>query len=78
MPFADLLKQLRTGKGLSQSQLAAISNVPVGTIRDYEQGKREPLLSNAQKLSRALGVSMDAFTEAESTPRARTRRGKRK
>jgi hypothetical protein len=30
-------------------------------IRDHEQGKRDPLLSNAQKLAKALRVSLDVF-----------------
>jgi transcriptional regulator with XRE-family HTH domain len=77
MTFAEKLKELRQGKGLSQAGLAAASGVPVGTIRDYEQGKREPLLSNAQRLARGLGVSVAAFNGPEAEP-ARKSRSKRK
>jgi transcriptional regulator with XRE-family HTH domain len=61
MTFADKLKELRQAKGLTQTALADASGIPVGTIRDYEQGKRDPLLSNAQRLARALGASLDVF-----------------
>lgn len=82
MTFAEKLKALRAEAGLSQTGLATASGIPVGTIRDYEQGKREPLLSNAQKLARALGVSLDVFPpqppaalRAEPTrPRGRRRK----
>jgi transcriptional regulator with XRE-family HTH domain len=49
--------------GLSQSQLAAASGVPVGTIRDYEQNRREPSLETAATLARTVGQPLDAFVE---------------
>jgi transcriptional regulator with XRE-family HTH domain len=61
MTFGEKLKELRAGRGLTQERLADAAGVPVGTIRDYEQGKRDPLLSNAQRLAGALGVSLDVF-----------------
>jgi putative transcriptional regulator len=59
MGFGKKLKELRKAKRMTQDALAAASNIPVGTIRDYEQGRRDPLLPTAQKLAGALGVSMD-------------------
>jgi transcriptional regulator with XRE-family HTH domain len=61
--FARKLKDLRKAKGLTQVALAKASGMPVSTIRDYEQGKREPLFSNAHKIARGLGVSMDALAD---------------
>jgi transcriptional regulator with XRE-family HTH domain len=61
MTFGQKLKELREQRGMTQASFAQTSKVPIGTIRDYEQDKREPLLSNAQKLARALGVSLDVF-----------------
>src|SRR5262245_53762861 len=72
MTFGAILKELRTQAGLTQSQLAELSDVPLGTIRDYEQGKRDPLLENAQKLARALNQSMDVFSP--QPPRGRSRK----
>ena len=61
--FGEKLRELRTAAGLTQAGLASASGVPIGTIRDYEQGKRDPLLSTAQKLAHALGKGLDAFNE---------------
>jgi transcriptional regulator with XRE-family HTH domain len=43
----------------------AAGGVPVGTIREYEQGKRDPLLSTAQKLAHALDRGLDVFNEVK-------------
>jgi transcriptional regulator with XRE-family HTH domain len=66
MTFGQKLKELRQQKGMTQAAFAKASDVPLGTIRDYEQDKREPLLSNAQKLAHALGVSLDVFPLLQS------------
>ncbi len=71
--FGEKLKQLRIDRGLTQAALAEVSGVPVGTIRDYEQGKRDPLLSNAQRLARALCISLDVFPVVEEAPAKRER-----
>ena len=71
MTFGEKLKELRTQAGLTQAQLAELSDVPLGTIRDYEQGKRDPLLSTAQKLARALNQSLDVFTPQPQSRRPR-------
>ena len=36
------VRWVRKGTGLSQEQFAARYRVPVGTLRDWEQGRREP------------------------------------
>jgi transcriptional regulator with XRE-family HTH domain len=61
MEFAAILKRFREESGLTQVGLANVSGVPVGTIRDYEQGKREPSLSAALKLAIALQRPLDAL-----------------
>src|SRR5262249_27767893 len=73
MTFGAKLKELRTLAGLTQAQLAKRSAVPLGTIRDYEQGKRDPLLSTAQKLARALNQSLDVFAPRPQRRRPRKR-----
>ena len=57
-----VLKQLREARGLSQSDLALYSDVPIRSIRAYEQGTVE--LCKAQgdtlyRLSKVLGCSVD-------------------
>jgi DNA-binding XRE family transcriptional regulator len=61
--FSERLKALRDKAGLSQSQLARASGVPVWTVRGYEQGRREPLWNVLFKLADALGVSVDEFRD---------------
>jgi transcriptional regulator with XRE-family HTH domain len=65
MTFADKLRELRQAGGMTQAALSDRSGIPLPTIRDYEQGKREPLLSSAWRLARALGVSLDVFPGPE-------------
>jgi transcriptional regulator with XRE-family HTH domain len=79
MTFADKLRELRQAGGMTQAALSEASGIPLPTIRDYEQGKREPLLSNAQRLARALGASLDTFPAPDEsgtrdTPRPRGRK----
>jgi transcriptional regulator with XRE-family HTH domain len=55
------LKGLREDRGLTQTQLADRAGVPLGSLRNYEQGHRTPLLDQAAKLAVALGVSLDVL-----------------
>jgi transcriptional regulator with XRE-family HTH domain len=72
MTFAEKLRELRLARSLSRQQLADASGVARTTIRDYEQGRREPLWDVLFKLSRALNVDCEAFADAaladDSTP----------
>lgn len=61
MKIANRLKRLREEAGLTQAGLAEVSGVPIGSIRNYEQGHREPLWDTAFKLAKALGVGVEAF-----------------
>jgi transcriptional regulator with XRE-family HTH domain len=38
----------------SQSKLARVSNLSVGTIKEFELGRREPLINNLAAVRRAL------------------------
>ena len=84
LTFGGKLKQLRTAAGMTQAALASASGVPIGTIRDYEQGKRDPLLSTAQKLAHAFGRRLDVFNDVtpgikrKSASKAKPKKGKRK
>lgn len=55
------LKRLRDDAGLSQEQLAAAAEVPVGSLRNYEQGRRVPSVLIAARLARALSVTLDTL-----------------
>ncbi len=72
--FAAKLRKLREESGMSQEALARAADMSVGTVRDYEQGRREPSLKYALRLARALGVSCTEFEgldddQAEDQPR---------
>ena len=78
MGFGDKLKKLRESAGLTQEQLASSSGLPIGSIRNYEQGQREPLWSVVFKLADALRVSVEVFAEAiEPAPAAKGRKKKK-
>jgi transcriptional regulator with XRE-family HTH domain len=89
MTFGQRLQELRTQAGLSQSQLADRSGIPVWTLRGYEQGRREPLWNVLFKLADALGVDCRAFASCargdgpigskvrpEKSPSGRPRKGR--
>jgi transcriptional regulator with XRE-family HTH domain len=57
--FGVRLAVLRKAAGFSQPQLAEAAGVSVGTLRGWEQGRREPLASAVCALARALGVTAD-------------------
>lgn len=61
--FAERLRDLRKRAGLTQAQLATASGVPLGSIRNYEQGQREPYWDVAFRLVGALGVSVESFAD---------------
>ena len=58
-----LIRQVRTGLGLSQSEFAARFHVPVGTLRDWEQARsRAPDFAVAYV--RVIGLHPDIVAEA--------------
>ena len=81
MIFADRLKVLRAAAALSQPQLAKQTGLHVGTIRQFEQGRREPTYGTLVKLAAGLGVSLSAFdvqADVEPEPSASRASTKRK
>jgi transcriptional regulator with XRE-family HTH domain len=79
------LLTLRESCGWTQDQLADRAGVPVGSIRNYEQGRREPPWDALFRLGEALGVGGGAFfdtfrpcvghplDESQKRPRGRPR-----
>jgi transcriptional regulator with XRE-family HTH domain len=61
--FAEKLKELREQAGMTQTALADASRLPLGSIRGYEQGQREPLWDVLFKLAAALGSDCRAFAD---------------
>jgi transcriptional regulator with XRE-family HTH domain len=63
MTFGERLRQLRDRAGMTQAGLAEASGLPLGSLRNYEQGQREPYWSVVFKLADALGVPVEAFRD---------------
>jgi transcriptional regulator with XRE-family HTH domain len=77
--FAELLKQLRADAGLSQAQLAQKAGIHKRAVAKLEYAEREPSLETADRIARALGISLSRFdgltfgTEAAPEPAPRGR-----
>lgn len=65
MRFKDLLQQLREKAGLTQTTLSESSGIPLGSIRNYEQGHRIPSWPAVVRMANAIGVSADAFSKCD-------------
>jgi putative transcriptional regulator len=63
--FADAakVKEIRATTGLSQPKFAKLLHVDVGTLRNWEQGRREPT-GPAQALLRAIMNNPQAVLKA--------------
>jgi transcriptional regulator with XRE-family HTH domain len=76
------LQQLRQAKGFSQTQLAEAAGVPVGSLRNWERGRRVPLLDAAARIAVALESSLDELAgikaggQAEGERRPAPKKGK--
>ncbi|MCD8372409.1 MAG: helix-turn-helix domain-containing protein [Clostridia bacterium] len=57
--FCERLKELRKEKGLGQTRLAELCGVSNGIISLWENGMREPTMSNLIKLAKIFEVSID-------------------
>ena len=57
--FCEKLKELRIEKGVGQVELAKELNVSKGIISLWENGLREPKLSNLFALAKYFDVSID-------------------
>jgi transcriptional regulator with XRE-family HTH domain len=61
--FAGRLKQLRTEKGLSQSELSQAAGIHSMHLSKYERGVAKPSADAIKKLAKALGVTTDYLIE---------------
>ena len=57
--FAERLKELRRDKNIGQVELAKHIGVSKGTISLWENGLREPTLSNIVSLAKFFDVTTD-------------------
>lgn len=66
MQLAARLRELRERAGLTQQQLADRVKVTRDAVARWEAGRREPSLSNALAIVKALGVDCTALQESPS------------
>ena len=64
MLFADSLRELRSGKNLSQRELAERMFVTRSTIAHWESGRRLPDASMIYRLADCLDVDVDRLLSA--------------
>ena len=59
MDLKDVIKQRRKKLGITQIDLAEISEISIATIKDIERGKGNPSLSTVKKLLGILGMEIE-------------------
>ena len=64
--FSERLKELRIEKGIGQIELANALHVSKGIISLWENGLREPILSNLIALAEFFEVSLDYLVGLEN------------
>ena len=58
MDLGSNIKKYRKEAGLTQKELAELLDVAVGTIQQYELGKRQPRLEMINRIAGALGIGI--------------------
>lgn len=71
MGFKERIKQARTKKGVSQSQLAKAIGVHVTNISRYERGENRPTSEVMGKLASELGVTADYLMDGSMDDKAK-------
>lgn len=56
--LAERLKDLRGERGWGQQDCAAAAGIPVDTLRNYEQQRRDPQLETVEQLAKAFGLTV--------------------
>ena len=60
-----LIEQVKTEKGVSLSQLANKTGIPLSTLRDYEKEKYSPRIDRVEKIAIALDVTISDLFESK-------------
>lgn len=64
--FGKRLRELRDKAGLTQDELAGQVKMEQSSIARLERGEREPGWATVLRLADALGVTPDAFLDADA------------
>jgi XRE family transcriptional regulator, fatty acid utilization regulator len=69
MPLHDRLRELRERTGLTQAAASERTSIGISSLSEFENGKREPSLSQVQALATCYGVSLaELLTERPGAP----------
>lgn len=63
--ISDRIKALRKTKKLTQAELDQMAGLPVSSISKIENGKRDATAEELIRISKSLGVSLNAFSTNE-------------
>ena len=66
MTIGERIKFYREKRGFSQSELAKIAGIPLGTFQKYEIDYRNPKKETLEKIAFALNVSPNTFLDVKS------------
>lgn len=69
MGFGATLMELRAARGVSRADLAAALDVPYTTLRNYENGQREPGHLFLVRVARYFDVTVDYLLGVETAPK---------
>jgi len=59
--FGEVVREVRTRRGLSQEKLAELANLDRTFVSMIERGKRRPTLETAKRLAGALNIPLSAM-----------------
>lgn len=65
MSFKDMLKFLREERGLSQDELARLTQLSKSTISMYENGNREPKFETLEAIADFFNVDMNTLLDKQ-------------
>ena len=68
MAFAENVKRLREGAGLTQAKLAELVGVTQPTIAQYEMGIKVPTIVVGARLAKQLGTTCEELIGNVSAP----------
>ncbi len=66
MTIGDKIKYFRTKMGITQGQLAELSDIHPVSIRKYETNKMQPQAAQIEKIAEALNVSFSALNGVDN------------
>ena len=73
--FRDLLRELRTDKGLTQVQLSETLGMPQSFVSKYETGERRLDVIELREVCQSLGTALTAFAKELEARLAESKKG---